>query len=69
MIMDFGLARESGDSHGLAESGAVMGTPAYMSPEQARGEARGDQRSDVYSLVRRCMTYFWESRRLKTRRC
>ncbi len=53
VIMDFGLAREGGSSatHGLTESGAVMGTPAYMSPEQARGDAkRLDRRSDVYSL-------------------
>lgn len=51
MLMDFGLARASGAEQGLTESGAVMGTPAYMSPEQARGDARHlDCRSDVYSL-------------------
>ena len=51
VVMDFGLAREAGEGHGLTESGAVMGTPAFMSPEQARGEARHlDRRSDVYSL-------------------
>lgn len=51
VVMDFGLAREAGDGKGLTESGAVMGTPAFMSPEQARGEARHlDRRSDVYSL-------------------
>ncbi|MFO0579222.1 MAG: protein kinase [Polyangia bacterium] len=51
VIMDFGLARDSGAGAGLTESGAVMGTPAYMSPEQARGDARRlDRRSDVYSL-------------------
>lgn len=51
IVMDFGLARESSASVGLTETGAVMGTPAYMPPEQARGNARHlDRRADVYSL-------------------
>jgi serine/threonine protein kinase len=47
-IMDFGIAR-SQMSAGLTETGAMIGTPEYMSPEQAVGEEI-DKRSDIYSL-------------------
>ena len=47
-IMDFGIAR-SAKSRGLTESGAIIGTPEYMSPEQALGD-EVDIRSDIYSL-------------------
>ena len=48
ILTDFGLSRFVGAEQ-LADSGAIVGTPAYMSPEQGEGEA-GDERSDVYSL-------------------
>jgi tetratricopeptide (TPR) repeat protein len=47
-VMDFGLAR-SLEAGGLTQVGAVLGTPNYMSPEQAKGEP-ADARSDLYSL-------------------
>ena len=50
-LMDFGLARREGGEVTVTMDGQVLGTPAYMSPEQARGDTQLiDQRSDVYSL-------------------
>ncbi|MFL5346228.1 MAG: protein kinase domain-containing protein [Hyalangium sp.] len=48
-VMDFGLARDWNESN--TATGTVLGTPHYMSPEQARGEVSNlDRRTDVYSL-------------------
>jgi len=47
-IMDFGIAR-SVEAPGMTQTGVMIGTPDYISPEQAEGE-EADQRSDIYSL-------------------
>jgi Protein kinase domain len=57
LVTDFGLAKQLGSDLGLTRSGALVGTPSYMSPEQAGG-GRGlvGPTSDVYSLG--CVLYF-----------
>src|SRR5258705_2400392 len=57
IVTDFGIARAVSAAGGdkLTETGLAIGTPAYMSPEQASGTGQVDRRSDIYSLG--CVLY------------
>jgi len=57
MVMDFGIAKavSSAGAENLTQTGMMVGTPAYVSPEQAAGETNLDGRSDQYSLA--CVVY------------
>ncbi|MEP7106286.1 MAG: serine/threonine-protein kinase, partial [Chloroflexota bacterium] len=57
LVVDFGIARApaSGTDPRLTQTGLSLGTPLYMSPEQASGDPDADGRSDVYSLA--CVLY------------
>ena len=58
-VLDFGIARLDRPSEKLTVTGTLMGTPVYMSPEQAAGESGLDARTDVWSIgaiVFECLT-------------
>jgi tetratricopeptide (TPR) repeat protein len=58
-VLDFGIARHVHHAGLLTHTGAILGTPGYMAPEQVRGETSLDARTDVFSLgcvLYRCLT-------------
>ena len=55
LVADFGIARAVGGDEHLTQAGSSLGTPAYMSPEQADADQKLDPRTDVYSLA--CVLY------------
>ncbi|MEO8478026.1 MAG: protein kinase [Gemmatimonadota bacterium] len=56
LVADFGIARATeGDTRALTQTGLAIGTPQYMSPEQASGDPNVDGRTDIYALG--CVLY------------
>jgi serine/threonine-protein kinase len=55
LVADFGIARATEDAGALTQTGIAIGTPHYMSPEQASGEPNLDGRTDIYALG--CVLY------------
>jgi len=55
IVADFGIARTEGGGHSLTQTGTIIGTPTYMSPEQGTGSPDIDGRTDQYSLA--CVVY------------
>ncbi len=55
MVADFGIGKALSGGSSVTQTGMALGTPAYMSPEQAGGESNIDGRSDLYSLG--CVLY------------
>src|SRR5207249_12084566 len=58
-VLDFGIARHVAHAGVLTNTGAMIGTPGYMAPEQVRGDTALDARTDVFALgcvLYRCLT-------------